>query len=126
MQHPLNRREALRFLGVGATLALVAACGPITPASAPTGAVIPGARTTLRKVPAAGDSTTFVTFVVSISRSSWPRSTLPPSPTIHWTTVPSVIVIPQRGTVTASIFGISAYLLTIDVAALMTAVADGT
>lgn len=36
MNHSLNRREALRFFGLGAGLALIAACGPITPSSAPT------------------------------------------------------------------------------------------
>jgi peptide/nickel transport system substrate-binding protein len=36
MQHSVSRREALRVIGLGAGLALVAACGPITPSSPPT------------------------------------------------------------------------------------------
>jgi peptide/nickel transport system substrate-binding protein len=47
MQHPISRREALRFVGLGAGMALVAACGPMaSPSSAPTTSSAASAPTT--------------------------------------------------------------------------------
>jgi peptide/nickel transport system substrate-binding protein len=43
MQSPVTRRAVLRALGLGAGVALVAACGPITPSAAPTAAPAPPA-----------------------------------------------------------------------------------
>ncbi|MBV9132757.1 MAG: ABC transporter substrate-binding protein, partial [Chloroflexi bacterium] len=53
----MNRRQALRFFGLGAGLALVAACGPITPSSAPT-AITPAGTAVSVAAPGAKPTTT--------------------------------------------------------------------